>query len=137
MDFQDIGSIRTLISNRFSNWNKLYQELFLTTSIFVGLPTRKLPLDKPWKTDRPLPITLIGDAAQLMSPFAGQGVNIGLMDALILSENLTNEKFESIAAAIFDYEEKMFAYAGAAQLESSQNEIEIRQPDFSFQKFIV
>ena len=35
-----------------------------------------------------------------MPPFAGQGVNIGLMDALILSENLTNGKVGTIQSAI-------------------------------------
>ena len=36
----------------------------------------------------------------------------GLIDALILSENLTNRKFETIQAAIDDYEKQMFNYAG-------------------------
>ena len=33
-------------------------------------------------------------------------------------------------------EKKMFVYATEAQLESSKNEIEMRNPDFSFQKLI-
>ena len=93
-------------------------------------------MSKPWKNDRALPITLIGDAAHLMPPFAGQGVNTGLVDALILSDNLTGGKFETIQAAIGDYEQQMFVYATAAQRESSQNEIEMRSPSFSFQKLI-
>ncbi len=135
LDFQHTDSIRTFLSNRFSTWNERYRQLFRSTSFFVGLPTRKLPLDNPWENNRPLPVTLIGDAAHLMPPFAGQGVNIGLVDASILSENLTNGKHETIEAAINDYEQKMFAYATEAQLESSKNEIEMHHPSFSFQKF--
>lgn len=134
LNFQDKDSITSFLSNRFSGWSELYQQLFRSTSSFWGLPVRKLPLDTPWKQNRPLPITLVGDAAHLMSPFAGQGVNTGLLDALVLSDSLTNGKFETIQAAISDYERKMIAYATEAQLASSKNEIEMRQPDFSFQK---
>lgn len=136
LDFQNTNSVTDFLLNRLSNWSEQYKQLIRSTTFFVGLPIRKFPLNKPWKSNRPLPITLIGDTAHLMPPFAGQGVNIGLMDALILSGNLTNEKFETIQSAIDDYEHKMFVYATEAQSESGRNEIEMRNPDFTFQQLI-
>jgi tetracycline resistance monooxygenase len=133
---QDRSSISSFLTDRFSQWNEVYKQLFRATSSFWVLPTKKMPLDKPWKNNRSLPITLIGDAAHLMPPFAGKGVNTGLVDALVLSNNLTSGKYNSIEAAISGYEQEMAVYAAEAQLESSQNEIQMRHPDFSFQRFI-
>jgi len=133
-DFQDKDSIITFLLNRFSDWDERYKQLFRLTSSFVLWPTRKISMEKSWNNNRPLPITLIGDAAHIMPPFAGEGVNIGLKDALILSENLTDEKFETIESAINDYEQQMFVYAKKAQLETSKNEIEMFHSDFSFAK---
>ncbi|QJD80695.1 FAD-dependent oxidoreductase [Spirosoma rhododendri] len=132
LNFEDAASVARILSDRFADWNAVYHQLFQATDLFRALPIKKLPLTKPWAQDRPLPITVIGDAAHLMQPFAGQGVNTGLVDALTLSDNLTNGNFTTIQAAISDYEQKMLIYATAAQLESSQNELALRHPDFSF-----
>jgi len=136
LDFKNLDQIRMYLSERFVEWDQRYHQLFNATSFFVGLPTRKVPLDKPWNSNRPLPITLIGDAAHLMPPFAGKGVNTGLIDACVLAENLTNGDYKTPQAAIQNYEQRMFDYASGAQRASSENELEIRQPDFTYQRFI-
>ncbi|MHC0443413.1 FAD-dependent oxidoreductase [Flavobacterium sp. 3-210] len=135
LNLKDHESISSFLINCFSEWSKTYKELICATTFFVVLPTRKISLEKEWKNNRILPITLIGDAAHLMPPFAGQGANIGLVDAIILAENLLDGKFESIETAISDYEHRMFIYAKEAQEETRNNELIMRDPDFSFLKF--
>ena len=42
------------------------------------------------------------------TPYAGEGVNMAMLDALELSESLTHTAFDSIRAAIANYEARMF-----------------------------
>lgn len=136
LDFQQQDTVKDYLLNRLEDWAGVYKQIISATDIFVGLPSRKFSISNSWKSNRPLPITLIGDAAHLMPPFAGQGVNIGLLDALILAENLCSTNFTSIEHAIEDYEQKMFVYASEAQHETDANETKMHQLDFSFQQMI-
>ena len=112
INLKDRRAMITFLNNAFRNWDKRFRELFPPTEEFTGLPMRYVPLDIPWKEHHN--ITLIGDAAHGMPPFAGIGVNIGMVDALNLTENLTDGQFETADAAIADYEQKMLIYATEA-----------------------
>jgi 2-polyprenyl-6-methoxyphenol hydroxylase-like FAD-dependent oxidoreductase len=60
-------------------------------------------------------ITLMGDAAHLMTPFAGVGVNVAMEDALELCGALTEAgDKKSIARAVRGYEVKMWKRAHEA-----------------------
>ncbi len=89
----------------FEGWSELWDPLFREAVSMVWRPLLTCPSDQHWD---PQPnITLIGDAAHVMPPYAGEGVNMAMLDALVLSRLLLNE--ESPASAIAKYETEMFA----------------------------
>jgi 2-polyprenyl-6-methoxyphenol hydroxylase-like FAD-dependent oxidoreductase len=59
-------------------------------------PLFMLPIEHTW-ISRPR-VTLIGDAAHLMTPFAGEGVSVTMLDALGLAESIieVNESESSV-----------------------------------------
>jgi len=122
LNFKDNRQISKFLNDLLVNWNDAYKELFTATDKFALMPMRQAALQN-WRPHKN--ITLIGDAAHGMPPYAGVGVNIGLLDALHLAENLTNGKFSDIESAIQDYENKMFEYSLEAQQETTNNGTEI------------
>ncbi|KAI9647484.1 hypothetical protein NHQ30_003869 [Ciborinia camelliae] len=70
-----------------------------------------LPTDHTWEHRGNA--TLVGDAAHLMTPFAGEGVNSAMLDALELAQGIivAVKSETSISDAVKDYEMKMFVRA--------------------------
>jgi 2-polyprenyl-6-methoxyphenol hydroxylase-like FAD-dependent oxidoreductase len=89
----------------FEGWSELWGPLFREAVSMVWRPLLVCPPNQHWE---PKPnVTLIGDAAHVMPPYAGEGVNMAMLDALVLSRLLLSE--ESPSAAIQTYEAEMFA----------------------------
>jgi 2-polyprenyl-6-methoxyphenol hydroxylase-like FAD-dependent oxidoreductase len=78
-----------------------------------------MPLDQTWE---PLPnLTMLGDAAHVMPPFAGEGVNMAMLDALELTECLTSGKYNTTLEAIAAFESNMRSRAALIAQESLDN----------------
>jgi len=107
IDFKDNKQVLAWFKNEFPEWSSIWWELFENEeTLFIPRPQYCMPLNQKW--DAQSNITLIGDAAHWMPPFAGEGVNMAMLDALELSESLTAVTHTSIQTAIANYEKKMF-----------------------------
>lgn len=108
VDFKQADTVVAFLMKLFAGWNGIFGELFRGAATYRGFPLRIFSDFEGWKPHTN--ITLAGDAAHVMPPFGGLGVNLGLQDALTLTENLTNGQFPDIPSALNDYEQKMIAY---------------------------
>jgi 2-polyprenyl-6-methoxyphenol hydroxylase-like FAD-dependent oxidoreductase len=89
----------------FEGWGDVWEPLFGEAVSMTWRPLLVCPSNQHWE---PKPnVTLIGDAAHVMPPYAGEGVNMAMLDALVLSKLLLSE--ESPCRAIEMYEAAMFA----------------------------
>jgi len=118
IDFNQPEQVRTYLLQLFSDWdNNLLNLIHSCDGNFILRPLYMLPINHRWETQRG--ITLLGDAAHLMSPFAGEGVNLAMLDATELALAITSS--DDLTKAIHDYEQKMFSRAAKAADESSTN----------------
>lgn len=106
IDLKNIKEVEDWFKKEFNGWDDCWLELFEDEQTeFLERPLYGMPLDQQWETQNN--ITLLGDAAHLLPP-NGEGVNSAMLDALVLSENLTNGAFKDLKSAIVDYEKQMF-----------------------------
>lgn len=110
IDFSDKTQVINWFKTAFADWDKSWLELFEKAEpVFTPRPQYCMPLDQTWEA---LPnLTMLGDAAHLMPPYAGEGVNMAMQDALELANALTSNEFADVHTAIAYYENKMRARA--------------------------
>ena len=120
LDFSDKTQMLGWFKKAYSEWDNIWHELFENAATsFIARPIYCMPLDQTWKA---LPnLTMLGDAAHVMPPFAGEGANMAMLDALELSDCFCNENFSDIQTAIASYENQMRKRAAAAAQESLEN----------------
>ncbi|MFD0939536.1 FAD-dependent oxidoreductase [Pedobacter boryungensis] len=120
LDFKDHNQVLNWFKKAYPEWSTIWHELFENTTVpFIPRPIYCMPLDQTWEAQSN--ITLLGDAAHVMPPFAGEGVNMAMLDALELSEVLSSNEHETIAKAIASYETVMRKRASQMAQESLDN----------------
>lgn len=80
--------LRTALLAAFSGWAPSLRQLIERGELIAVRPLHALPIGHHWPSRQGL--TLLGDAAHLMSPFGGEGVNLALADAADLAEALAS-----------------------------------------------
>ncbi|MCV9933124.1 FAD-dependent monooxygenase [Flavobacterium sp. LS1R47] len=106
IDFSNKEQVFKWFKNEFGSWDSAWQELFENDEVsFIPRPQYHFPLDQQWGALSNL--TMLGDAAHRMPPYAGEGVNMAMQDAFELAEALSSNNFSSVQEAIAGYERQM------------------------------
>jgi len=104
-DFTSPAAMRDGLVREFNGFADEVLDLFRASNDhFVARAIHALPVGHCWANRRGL--TLIGDAAHVMSPFGGEGVNAAMLDAAELAHLLVEQL--DWTKAVADYEMQMF-----------------------------
>ncbi|KAF1942641.1 FAD/NAD(P)-binding domain-containing protein [Clathrospora elynae] len=89
----------------------LKRVIFDSPDALTPRPLYELPVGFRWPSRSG--VTLLGDAAHVFTPFAGEGVNVAMKDALVLAQELVKvwRAEKSLDEGVQAYEEEMFPRA--------------------------
>ncbi|OQO06716.1 hypothetical protein B0A48_08503 [Cryoendolithus antarcticus] len=107
-DVDDLRATKAACRKEYADWDPRLQA-FLQAAEGDAVPRElfMLPIGHSWPHKQG--VTLIGDAAHTMTPFAGEGVNLAMEDCLELAAAiLKSTSTEELDANVRDFENDMF-----------------------------
>jgi len=123
LDLADHNETKKVLLREFEGWGDPLRALIAEADdVFVPRPIYALPVGHRWA--RVPGVTLLGDAAHLMSPFAGEGANLAMLDAADLAAALLEHGTDTAAgieAALAAHETAMFPRSAEFAAESADN----------------
>ncbi|MFF4081641.1 FAD-dependent oxidoreductase [Streptomyces sp. NPDC001777] len=97
LDLTDAAAVRDALLKEFTGWDDdLLGFITDTDTGYVNRPLYALPVPHTWPHTPGL--TLLGDAAHLMSPFSGMGANLAMLDGADLARALIDHTTPAGAA---------------------------------------
>jgi len=117
IDWSDASAARAVLLAEFADWDPRLTDLIRYCDDEIVLrQIFALPTGHSWP--RVPGVTLLGDAAHVMSPYAGEGANAALQDGCELALALIKHG-DDVESALEAYESAMFPRAASAAAQSA------------------